>query len=103
MASTRVESVDFFYVAMPEIEDVSDGSQDACVVRVAAGGGLGGSGTGKLVLFHELKKELDAQGAELELPEPPAPAPVPARPAPRTQPTRAARGRRGQRPPRRKS
>lgn len=41
MASTRVESVDFFYVAMPVIEDIGDGSQDACVVRVTAGGHAG--------------------------------------------------------------
>ncbi|HJQ58746.1 MAG TPA: mandelate racemase/muconate lactonizing enzyme family protein [Vineibacter sp.] len=38
MGQTRVESVDFFYVAMPVIEDIGDGSQDACVVRVTAGG-----------------------------------------------------------------
>lgn len=41
MASVRIEAVDFFYVAMPVIEDISDGSQDACVVRVAAGGQVG--------------------------------------------------------------
>jgi hypothetical protein len=34
----RIEAVDFFYVSMPKvIEDIGDGSQDACVVRVAAG------------------------------------------------------------------
>jgi L-alanine-DL-glutamate epimerase-like enolase superfamily enzyme len=41
VAAARVESVDFFYLAMPSIEDVGDGSQDACVVRVAAGGHVG--------------------------------------------------------------
>ena len=41
MARTTVESVDFFYLAMPRIEDVGDGSQDACVVRVVAGGKVG--------------------------------------------------------------
>jgi len=37
----RIEAVDFFYLAMPVIEDVGDGSQDACLVRVAAGGHVG--------------------------------------------------------------
>lgn len=41
MAQPRIESVDFFYLAMPRIEDVGDGSQDACVVRVCAGGYVG--------------------------------------------------------------
>ncbi len=34
----KIESVDFFYVAMPTIEDKGDGSQDALLVRVRAGG-----------------------------------------------------------------
>jgi len=34
----KVESVDFFYLAMPEITDEVDGSQDALLVRVRAGG-----------------------------------------------------------------
>lgn len=33
----RIESVDFFYVAMPEIRDIADGSQDALLVRARAG------------------------------------------------------------------
>ena len=33
----RIESVDFFYLAMPEITDAVDGSQDALLVRVRAG------------------------------------------------------------------
>jgi L-alanine-DL-glutamate epimerase-like enolase superfamily enzyme len=37
----RVESVDFFYLSMPEITDEADGSQDALLVRVAAGGQIG--------------------------------------------------------------
>ena len=37
----RVEAVDFFYLAMPEITDEADGSQDALLVRVAAGGNVG--------------------------------------------------------------
>lgn len=37
----RVEAVDFFYVAMPEITEAGDGSQDALLVRVAAGGHVG--------------------------------------------------------------
>jgi L-alanine-DL-glutamate epimerase-like enolase superfamily enzyme len=37
----RIESVDLFYLAMPEITDEADGSQDALLVRVAAGGHVG--------------------------------------------------------------
>ena len=32
----RIEAVDFFYLAMPEVTDEADGSQDALLVRVAA-------------------------------------------------------------------
>ena len=41
MAGLKIEAVDVFYLAMPRIEDIGDGSQDACVVRVAAGGHVG--------------------------------------------------------------
>jgi len=34
----RIEAVDFFYLAMPEITTDADGSQDALLVRVQAGG-----------------------------------------------------------------
>ena len=37
----RIEAVDFFYLAMPEVTDEADGSQDALLVRVAAGGHIG--------------------------------------------------------------
>jgi L-alanine-DL-glutamate epimerase-like enolase superfamily enzyme len=37
----RIESVDFFYLAMPQITTEADGSQDALLVRVAAGGHIG--------------------------------------------------------------
>jgi len=37
----KVEAVDFFYLAMPEVTDEADGSQDALLVRVAAGGHVG--------------------------------------------------------------
>lgn len=37
MTATRIESVDFFYLAMPEATVAADGSQDALVVRVRAG------------------------------------------------------------------
>ena len=37
----RIEAVDFFYLAMPEITTEADGSQDALLVRVAAGGHTG--------------------------------------------------------------
>jgi L-alanine-DL-glutamate epimerase-like enolase superfamily enzyme len=34
----KIEAVDFFYVSMPEVTTDADGSQDALVVRVSAGG-----------------------------------------------------------------
>lgn len=37
----RIDSVDFFYLSMPEVLDIGDGSQDALVVRVRAGAWTG--------------------------------------------------------------
>ena len=37
----KIDAVDFFYVAMPEVTIAADGSQDALVVRVSAGGHIG--------------------------------------------------------------
>ena len=37
----KIDSVDFFYLSMPEVTLEADGSQDALVVRVAAGGIVG--------------------------------------------------------------
>ncbi|MEZ4861961.1 MAG: mandelate racemase/muconate lactonizing enzyme family protein [Caldilineaceae bacterium] len=37
----QIEAIDFFYLSMPEILDIGDGSQDALLVRVAAGGHVG--------------------------------------------------------------
>jgi L-alanine-DL-glutamate epimerase-like enolase superfamily enzyme len=37
----RIEAVDFFYLAMPQVTTEADGSQDALLVRVAAGGHVG--------------------------------------------------------------
>jgi L-alanine-DL-glutamate epimerase-like enolase superfamily enzyme len=37
----KIEAVDFFYLSMPEITLEGDGSQDALLVRVAAGGQVG--------------------------------------------------------------
>ena len=34
----KIESVDFFYLSMPEVLDIGDGSQDALLVRITAGG-----------------------------------------------------------------
>jgi L-alanine-DL-glutamate epimerase-like enolase superfamily enzyme len=34
----RIENVDFYYLAMPEVTTAADGSQDALLVRVDAGG-----------------------------------------------------------------
>src|ERR1700677_3905424 len=37
----KIQSVDFFYLSMPQVTDEGDGSQDALLVRVAAGGHVG--------------------------------------------------------------
>ena len=37
----KIESVDFFYLSMPEVLDIGDGSQDALLVRVESGGIVG--------------------------------------------------------------
>ena len=37
----KIEAVDFFYLSMPEVTTAADGSQDALLVRVAAGGFVG--------------------------------------------------------------
>ncbi|MDZ4685371.1 MAG: mandelate racemase/muconate lactonizing enzyme family protein [Planctomycetaceae bacterium] len=37
----RIDSLDFFYLAMPEILDIGDGSQDALLVRIGAGDHVG--------------------------------------------------------------
>lgn len=34
----KIEAVDFFYLSMPQVLDIGDGSQDALLVRVRAGG-----------------------------------------------------------------
>jgi hypothetical protein len=33
----KIDSVDFFYLSMPVVRDIGDGSQDALLVRVRAG------------------------------------------------------------------
>jgi L-alanine-DL-glutamate epimerase-like enolase superfamily enzyme len=37
----KIEAIDFFYLSMPEVLDIGDGSQDALLVRVQAGGYTG--------------------------------------------------------------
>ena len=37
----KIDAVDFFYLSMPVVTDAGDGSQDALLVRVAAGGLVG--------------------------------------------------------------
>ena len=37
----KIDAVDFFYLSMPEVTTEADGSQDALLVRVAAGGFVG--------------------------------------------------------------
>lgn len=37
----KIDAVDFFYLSMPEVTDEGDGSQDALLVRVSAGGHVG--------------------------------------------------------------
>jgi L-alanine-DL-glutamate epimerase-like enolase superfamily enzyme len=34
----KIESVDFFYLSMPQVLDIGDGSQDALLVRIRGGG-----------------------------------------------------------------
>lgn len=34
----KVEAVDFFYLSMPKVFDIGDGSQDALLIRISAGG-----------------------------------------------------------------
>ena len=33
----KIDSVDFYYLSMPQVLDIGDGSQDALLVRIAAG------------------------------------------------------------------
>ena len=40
----KIESIDFFYLSMPQVLDIGDGSQDALIVRVRASGGRVGWG-----------------------------------------------------------
>jgi L-alanine-DL-glutamate epimerase-like enolase superfamily enzyme len=40
----KIEAVDFFYLSMPQVRDIGDGSQDALLVRVRADNGLEGWG-----------------------------------------------------------
>jgi L-alanine-DL-glutamate epimerase-like enolase superfamily enzyme len=37
----KIDAIDFFYLSMPEVLDIGDGSQDALLVRVSAGGHVG--------------------------------------------------------------
>jgi L-alanine-DL-glutamate epimerase-like enolase superfamily enzyme len=37
----KIETVDFFYLSMPEVMTDADGSQDALLVRARAGGHVG--------------------------------------------------------------
>jgi L-alanine-DL-glutamate epimerase-like enolase superfamily enzyme len=39
--AVKIESIDFFYLSMPEILDIGDGSQDTVLVRLEAGGHVG--------------------------------------------------------------
>jgi L-alanine-DL-glutamate epimerase-like enolase superfamily enzyme len=41
LSHLKIESVDFFYLTMPVVTTEADGSQDALLVRVAAGGHVG--------------------------------------------------------------
>lgn len=41
MGGVTIEAVDFWYLRMPEVLDIGDGSQDLLLVRVAAGGHVG--------------------------------------------------------------
>ncbi len=37
----KIDSVDFYYLSMPQVLDIGDGSQDALLVRIAAGQHVG--------------------------------------------------------------
>jgi L-alanine-DL-glutamate epimerase-like enolase superfamily enzyme len=37
----KIEAIDFYYLSMPQVLDIGDGSQDALLVRVSAGGLMG--------------------------------------------------------------
>src|SRR5690349_11560426 len=37
----KIDAIDFYYLSMPEVLDIGDGSQDALLVRVAAGDSVG--------------------------------------------------------------
>ncbi len=37
----KIDSIDLYYLAMPQVLDIGDGSQDALLVRVSAGGHVG--------------------------------------------------------------
>ncbi|CAA9544025.1 MAG: mandelate racemase/muconate lactonizing enzyme family protein, partial [uncultured Thermomicrobiales bacterium] len=39
--TVQIEAVDFFYLSMPEVLDIGDGSQDLLLVRISAGGYIG--------------------------------------------------------------
>jgi L-alanine-DL-glutamate epimerase-like enolase superfamily enzyme len=41
MLMHKIDSLDFFYLSMPQVLDIGDGSQDALLVRVTAGGATG--------------------------------------------------------------
>lgn len=41
MTMRKIDTIDFFYLSMPQIHDIGDGSQDALLVRVTAGGVVG--------------------------------------------------------------
>ncbi len=41
MRGMKIDAVDFFYLSMPQVLDIGDGSQDALLVRVQAGGYVG--------------------------------------------------------------
>jgi L-alanine-DL-glutamate epimerase-like enolase superfamily enzyme len=77
----KIESVEFFYLSMPIVRDIGDGSQDALLVRVEAGGchGWGECEASPLVsmaswncpLSHSACKPLSASvlGQQLDSPE----------------------------------
>ena len=77
----KIEAVDFFYLSMPVVRDIGDGSQDALLVRVQAGGftGWGECDASPLVsmaswncpMSHRACKPLSASvlGQRLEQPE----------------------------------
>ena len=76
----KIEAVDFFYLSMPEVLNIGDGSQDALLVRVQGGGEVGwgeceaaplvsiAHSGGQAVALAALAEDFLGVGVDVELP-----------------------------------